>query len=335
MYIVNNYPLAVILCVVTMICWGSWANTQKLASKSWRQELYYWDYVIGVLLLSIFMAFTLGSMGEHGQSFIENIKQVSWGNWLSAFTGGVIFNASNILLTSAISIVGLSVAFPVGVGIGTVFGVVINYIGQPKGNPVILFIGVILLMSAIITDGIAAGKMGGKEEKTMSKKGLLLSIFAGVLISFFYRFVAASMDMDNFESPAPQMATPYTAFFIFALGMFVSNFIFNTWIMKKPVAGSPVTYKDYLGGPFSTHLVGIFGGLVWGLGTALSYIAAGKAGAAVSYALGQGATMIAALWGLLIWKEFKGASKLVNVLLTLMIILFVAGLSAIIIAGNL
>ncbi|MCK9414408.1 MAG: GRP family sugar transporter [Prolixibacteraceae bacterium] len=334
MYIVNSYSLAVILCIVTMICWGSWANTQKLAGKTWRQELYYWDYVIGVLLLSILMAFTFGSIGEHGRGFVEDIQQVSWGNILSAFTGGVIFNASNILLTAAIAIVGLSVAFPVGVGIGLVFGVVINYIGQPKGDPFTLFIGVLLIVTAIIIDGIAAGKMGGTKETGMNKKGLILSIAAGLLISFFYRFVAASMDMDNFESPAPQMATPYTAFFIFSLGMFVSNFLFNTLIMKKPFVGTPIGYREYFKGSFKIHLVGISGGLIWGLGSALSYMAAGKAGAAVSYALGQGATMVAALWGLLIWKEFKGAPKSVNVMLVFMILLFVLGLALIIISGG-
>ena len=334
MYIVNDYTVAVILSIVTMICWGSWANTQKLASKTWRQELYYWDYVIGVLLFSIFMAFTFGSIGDHGRGFMEDIQQVSWGNLLSAFTGGVIFNASNILLTAAIAIVGLSVAFPVGVGIGLVFGVVINYLGQAKGNPVTLFIGVLFIMAAIIIDGIAAGKMGGTKETGMSKKGLILSIMAGVLISFFYRFVAASMDLDNFESPAPQMATPYTAFFIFALGMFVSNILFNTLIMKKPFVGTPVGYGEYFRGSFKKHMVGISGGLIWGLGSALSYMAAGKAGAAISYALGQGSTMVAALWGLLIWKEFKGASKSVNVMLIFMIMLFVLGLALIIISGG-
>lgn len=333
MYIVNNYALAVILTVVTMICWGSWANTQKLVGNTWRQELYYWDYVIGVWIISVFMAFTFGSIGDQGRSFIEDIQQVSWGNALSAFTGGVIFNASNILLTAAIAMVGMSVAFPVGVGIGIVFGVVINYLGQPKGNPVILFVGVLLVMSAIIIDSIAVGKMGGNKENKAGKKGLFLSIIAGVLISFFYRFVAASMDLENFESPAQQMATPYTAFFIFATGMFVSNILFNTIIMKRPFVGIPTGYGEYFRGSFLTHMVGIFGGLIWGLGSALSYMVAGKAGAAVSFALGMGGTLVAALWGLLIWKEFKGASKTVNILLVFMVLLFVLGLATIVISG--
>lgn len=153
-------------------------------------------------------------------------------------------------------------------------------------------------------------------------------------MSFFYRFVAAAMDLNDLESPAPGMATPYTAFFIFAIGFFLSNFLFNTWAMKHPFDGAPVGYKEYFAGKASTHLVGMLGGCVWGLGTALSYIAAGKAGAAVSYGLGQGAPMIAALWGVFMWKEFKGCSKLTRRLLGIMFLFFIAGLSFIILSGG-
>lgn len=332
MFIVNSYGLAVALCVVTMICWGSWANTQKLASKTWRQELYYWDYVIGVLTLSIIMAFTLGSIGDQGRNFVDDIQQASLNNLLSAFAGGVIFNASNILLTASISMIGMSVAFPLGVGIGLVSGVIINYISQPKGDPNMLFFGVALVVVAIILNSLAANKMSAKKEE-MNKKGILLAICAGALISCFYRFVAASMDLDNFANPEPLKLTPYTAFFVFAIGMFISNMLFNTLIMKRPFVGKPVSYKDYFKGGINTHIVGVLGGAIWGLGTVMSYIAAGKAGAAVSYALGQGATMVAALWGLLVWKEFKGASKSINVMLVLMVLLFVIGLGLITFAG--
>ena len=153
-------------------------------------------------------------------------------------------------------------------------------------------------------------------------------------MSFFYRFVAAAMDLNNFESPTTGMATPYTAFFIFAIGIFLSNFLFNTLVMKRPFVGLPVTYKEYFAGKASTHMVGILGGCIWGLGTALSYIAAGKAGAAISYALGQGAPMIAALWGVFIWKEFIGSSKATNRLLGVMFILFIWGLTFIVISGG-
>lgn len=97
MFIVNSYLLAVVLCFVTMLCWGSWGNTQKLAAKTWRYELFYWDYVIGILLFSIILGFTLGSIGEQGRGFTDDLMQVNSRNFWSAFTGGIIFNASNIL----------------------------------------------------------------------------------------------------------------------------------------------------------------------------------------------------------------------------------------------
>ncbi|GAB1416681.1 GRP family sugar transporter [Paludibacter sp.] len=333
MFIINSYSLAVAFSIVTMICWGSWANTQKMASKTWRFELFYWDYVIGILLLSLVMGFTMGSIGDSGRGFIEDLKQVESANFWSAFTGGVIFNIANILLSAAIALAGMAVAFPLGVGIALVLGVIVNFIGEPKGDPAILFIGVALITIAIILNGVAAAKKGS-DESGQSKKGIIVALIAGVLMAFFFRFVASSMDLQNFVSPEVGKATPYSAFFIFALGIFISNFLVNTVVMKKPFVGEPVSYKQYFQGSFNTHLIGVLGGLVWGIGTLFSYIASEKAGPAISYALGQGAPMIAAIWGIFIWKEFKGSTRAINILLALMFVFFIAGLAAIIISGG-
>jgi glucose uptake protein len=333
MFIVNSYSLAVVLCIVTMLCWGSWGNTQKLAGKTWRYELFYWDYVIGILLFSVILGLTLGNHGEAGRGFITDLGQLEFATVLSAFVGGVIFNGSNILLSASVSLSGLSVAFPVGVGLALVLGVFVNYFGTPKGDPFLLFLGVAFVVAALIFNGIAASKNeSGQQQK--SKKGIWLAIVAGVLMSLFYRFVTAAMDMNNFECPEAGKATPYTAFFIFSVGVFVSNFLFNTILMKKPINGTPVSYGEYFSGSFKTHCVGLLGGIVWALGTSLSYIAAGKAGAAISYALGQGAPMIAAFWGVFIWKEFKGSKKTVDILLALMFVLFILGLSLIVVSGG-
>ena len=336
MFIVNSYSLAIILCIVTMFCWGSWGNTLKLAGKSWRYELYYWDYVIGIFLFSIIMGLTLGSFGQHGRPFLADLGQVSTAVVVSAVIGGIIFNGSNILLSASTSIAGMSVAFPLGVGLALVLGVFINYFGAPKGDPTLIFCGVGLIIIALILNGLASAGKGNKStvDKRRSRKGTLLAMFSGVLMSFFYRFVAAAMDLDNFVSPEPGKATPYTAFVLFSLGIVISNLLFNTIAMRRPVEGAPVSYKEYFKGSVSTHSVGIFGGVVWGLGTLLGYIAAGKAGAAISYALGQGAPMIAALWGVLIWREFKGCSKSVTRLLALMFIFFLTGLAFIVAAGG-
>lgn len=336
MFIINSYLLAVVFCFITMMCWGSWGNTQKLAAKSWRYELFYWDYVIGMVLFSLIICFTMGSFGSEGRPFVEDIAQVSLKNVGSIILGGIIFNASNILLSASTSIAGMAVAFPLGVGLSLVLGTIINYIGAPKGDPVILFLGVALIVVAIICNGIASGKVqqNNEEQKKDGKKGIILAVVAGILMAFFYRFVAAAMDLDNFAAPAAGKATPYTAIFIFSLGVLISNFLFNTLVMKRPFVGEPVSYKEYFKGNGKTHLVGMLGGAIWCLGTAFSYIASGKAGAAISYALGQGAPMIAAIWGVFIWKEFKGAKKNVYWLLGLMFLFFIAGLGCIIVSGN-
>ena len=335
MFVVNNYALAVVFCFVTMLCWGSWGNTQKLASKSWRYELFYWDYVIGMVLFTLVVGFTMGSIGSEGRSFLPDLAQADARGVGSVVLGGVIFNASNILLSASVAMAGLSVAFPLGVGLALVLGVVVNYVGAPKGDPVILFLGVALIVAAIVCNGIASGRMQkGAGGNSNSRKGIVLAMVAGVLMSFFYRFVAAAMDLDHFENLTAGMLTPYSALFILSAGVLLSNFVFNTWVMKRPFDGEPVAYRDYFKGSFSTHLVGMLGGAIWCLGTTFSYIAAGKAGAAVSYALGQGAPMVAAVWGVFVWKEFRGAGRSVGWLLAVMFLFFILGLACIILSGG-
>jgi glucose uptake protein len=331
MFIPQSYPLAIILCVVTMLCWGSWGNTQKLAGKSWRFELFYWDYVLGILLFSLLLGFTLGSHGDYGRGFIEDIRQAGPDNIFNAFLGGVIFNASNILLVAAMAIAGMAVAFPVGVGIALALGVIVNYIFAPKGDPVWLFLGVSFIVAAIIIDAVAYRKHSASMQK-VSGKGILLSVAAGVLMSLFYRFVASSM-AGSFEMPEAGKLTPYSAIFFFATGVVISNLLFNYIIMKKPFEGSPLTFSDYGAGSFATHLTGILGGIIWNTGMAMSILASGKAGFAISYGLGQGATLIAALWGVFIWKEFRGATKNVNTLVFLMFAAYLAGLALLVYAG--
>ncbi len=330
MYIIETYPLAVFFCVITMICWGSWANTQKLAAGSWRFELFYWDYVIGILFLSLLFAFTLGSIGEGGRSFIEDLAQADKANIGSAIWGGVLFNAANILLVAAIAIAGMSVAFPVGIGLALVVGVIVNYLDAPVGNVTYMFAGVGLVTLAILLNANAYRKLstttGG-----VSTKGLGLSVVAGLLMGFFYKYVANAMFPD-FNQPIAGKLSPYTAVVFFAIGIFLSNIIFNTLLMRRPFVGTPVSYADYFKGKLKTHLVGVLGGIIWCIGMSFSIIASDKAGPAISYGLGQGATVVAAIWGIYIWKEFKDAPKSVNNLLNIMLICYLIGLALLIFA---
>ncbi|SDM29702.1 GRP family sugar transporter [Siphonobacter aquaeclarae] len=330
MWVVDTYAMAVAGCLVTMLCWGSWANTQKLASTSWRFELFYWDYVWGILLFSLLLAFTAGSNGTEGRSFTDDLAQATRPNLLSAFWGGIVFNVANIVLVAAIAIAGMSVAFPVGIGIALVLGVIVNYLDRPEGQPGLLFGGVALVSMAIWLNARAyrslAGRTGG-----VSARGLLLSVVAGVAMGFFYKYVAAAMATD-FAHPEAGKLTPYTALVLFALGIAASNMLINTYLIYKPVTGAPSSYAAYFRGSGRDHLMGIFGGMIWTLGMALSILASDKAGPAISYGLGQGATIVAAIWGIYIWKEFREAPPSTGRLLKVMLLLYAVGLGLLIAA---
>ena len=325
MFILESYSLAVFFCIITMLCWGSWANTQKLAEKSWRFELFYWDYVIGILIMSLLFAFTLGSNGEQGRSFVSDLQQAENSSIISALLGGVIFNLANILLIAAISIAGMSVAFPVGIGIALIWGVIDNYLKVPSGDPALIFSGVILIAIGIVMNALAYKKLTGSDQR-VSSKGLMISIIAGILMAQFYGFVVDGMIKD-FTAPEAGKLTPYSSIVIFSAGILLSNFLFNTVLMKKPIQGTPVSYADYFSGNFKSHLTGILGGIIWCIGMSFSIIASDMAGPAISYGLGQGAVLVAAIWGVFIWKEFKGAPKGTNSLIYIMFICFFIGLS--------
>ena len=339
MYYCSNYVTAVLLCVVTMFCWGSWGNTQKLAGKTWRFELFYWDYVLGLVIFALLAGFTAGSLGGGPWSFVENMKSSSPSQWVWPFLGGIVFNASNILLSAAIAVAGMSVAFPVGVGLALVGGTVANWFVDGKGNPWLIWTGLAIIVASIVCNALAfkstQNAAGGAADSSTVKKGLALAICAGLLMSWFSPLVNRVVDM-GFANPAPGngMMTPYTAFFVFTLGVLASNFVFNTIMMKKPVSGEPVNGAEWFKGSPFVHLVGILGGSIWATGTLLSFVTAGTAGAAIAYALGQGATLVSALWGILVWREFKGAPKKAGVLNFAMIVLFLAGIALIIAAGQ-
>jgi len=330
MYIVDSYPIAVLFCIVTMMCWGSWANTQKLAYKEWGFPLFYWDYTLGVIILSLIFGLTIGSMGEKGEAFLPNLLAASPRSFLYAVLGGVIFNIANLLLVAAIEIAGMAIAFPIGIGLALVLGVFNNYLPNPEDyQPFFLFLGVALVTVAIIINAMAYKNVSKGSKST---KGILISLVAGILMSFFYRFVADSMSTDLINI-TPGTFTPYSAVFVFSIGIFISNFIFNYYFMKKPVSGNPLTFKMYFQqGTSRLHLVGILGGMIWSLGMMLSIMSGDVAGYAISYGLGQGATLVAAIWGVFVWKEFAGAPKRTNLMLTAMFALFIIGLALIILA---
>jgi len=328
MFTVDSYPLAVLLCVVTMLCWGSWANTQKLASKAWSFQLFYWDYSLGVLILALMLAFTLGSTGTTGRAFLADLAQAG-DKWLGlACLGGVIFNLSNILLVAAIDIAGLAVAFPIGVGLALVLGVITTYWATETGNFPMISAGVIAILLAIILDAIAYRRLS-HESQQLPIKGLVLSVFAGALMGWFYSFVAQSIGtIDPITGRlTPERLSPYTALVLFSVGLFLSNFVWNSFVMRWPFSGPTVSYRDYFEkGNVRLHIIGISGGIIWNLGMGLNLIASSAAGSALSYGLGQGATLVGAIWGVFIWKEFRAGPRGTSGLLAAMFVLYLVGL---------
>ncbi|MEN8227714.1 MAG: GRP family sugar transporter [Bacteroidota bacterium] len=332
MVIIENYSVAVVMCFITMLCWGSWANTQKLATRSWPFQLFYWDYGFGVLIISLIAALTAGSFGAEGRSFFTDLSQAGGQAIWWALLGGIIFNLGNILLVGAVDIAGLAVAFPLAIGLALIIATITNYITNPVGNPWMIFLGIGSVVIALVADAIAYKRLPSDGKKT-PMKGFILSILAGITMGFFYPFVAASMSPD-FTNLEPGKLSPYTAVLFFSVGLVLSSFIFNTLIMARPFAGSRVPFGDYFRkGTPRLHLIGILGGIIWGVGMILSILSAGPAGYAISYGLGaQGGTMVAAIWGIFIWKEFKGAPRNTNTLLAIMFLFYIVGLVLVIAA---
>jgi glucose uptake protein len=331
MVMIESYAVAVVMCFVTMLCWGSWANTQKLATKEWRFQLFYWDYSIGVLLLTLVLALTMGSIGSMGRGFIADIQQADSASIGWAMLGGVVFNLANILLVVAIDIAGMAVAFPVGIGLALVLGVIYNYLPAPEEYKApILFMGVACIAVAIVVNALAYRKLSTDQKATTF--GVVISVLCGIIMSLFFFLVTMAI-AGNMKTPEAGKLTPYTALVFFSVGLFLSNFVFNTIAMKWTVSGEKVAVADYFtkGNP-RLHLVGILGGIIWGVGMSLSMIAGTKAGFAISYGLGQGATLVAAFWGVFIWKEFKAAPKGTNLFLTLMFLFYIVGLILIVYA---
>ena len=336
MFVIQSYRLAVIFCVITMLCWGSWANTQKLAGESWRFELFYWDYVFGMLLMAVIFAFTMGSIGKVGRNFLADVRQADKGNFISAFVGGMVFNAANILLVAAIAVAGMSVAFPVGIGLALVLGVVVNYWAQPKGDPIRLFAGVALIVAAIVLCAWAYSTVAG-QSKGAGVVGLGLAVLCGLLMGFFYRFVAAAMPEpkpENFITMPPGKLSPYSAMVLFSLGVLASQIVFNFANILGALTTVPLATPEYFTGSLWVHLYGILGGMIWAVGMTFSIIAFGRAGPAISYGLGQGATLVAAFWGVFIWREFKEAPSTTTLLILLMFAGYIGGLALIILAGT-
>jgi glucose uptake protein len=300
MFTPQNLSVALLMMITSAVCWGSWANTYK-GVKNYRFELFYWDYAIGIFLISLILGHTMGMTNNGPDNLVNNIHSTGVSNVGYALIGGALFNLANLLLVAAIDMAGLAVAFPVAIGIALVVGVVLSYALQPKGNLAFLALGVACALVAVILDGKAYGSLAAAG-RSISKKSLITCVVSGVLMGLWAPFMAHAMTRG---SPLG----PYSAAIFLTMGALLSCFIWNTYLMKHPLVGEPVSFGGFFHAPASGHLLGLLGGFIWGIGTVFNLVAASFTGVAISYAIGQSAPMVAALWGILVWKEFEGSGS--------------------------
>jgi glucose uptake protein len=309
MFVPHSFGLALLMILTSAICWGSWANTFK-GVKDYRFELFYWDYAFGIFLVALALAFAMGNVPNDSSAFLNNIRLADRSNFISTLAGGAVFNLANLLLVVGIDMAGLAIAFPVSIGIAMVVGVVLSYVLQPKGNAALLAAGVVCAVAAVILDGKAYGSLA-RASKSISRKSIVVCAISGILMGLWAPFVTRAMTQGH-------PLGPYSVGVFFTLGALLSCFLWNVYFMKHPLVGAPVNFSEYFHGPAAGHMLGLLGGFIWGTGTVFNLVASNFTGVAISYAIGQSAPMVAALWGVLAWKEFQGANRQAKTFLGLM-----------------
>ena len=333
MFTVTAYEPAVWILMVTMFCWGSWPNLLRLTSGNWRFELFYWDYAAGLVVASLIIALTLGTYGASGRPFIADFLQADKSYIFSAMAAGILFNIGNLLFVAAINYTGMGVAFPIGGGLGLIIGILTNYLANPKGNPLLLFLGVACILTAILFSSLAHKMANERKNKSTSWKGIMLSVIAGCFFGVFFRLLASSM-ITNFATPEAGRLTLYTALVMFCCGAFLSTIPLNAYFMKYPLAGTKIPVNEYFRGPAKNHLLGVLAGIAWCVGLAGSLLATSPAGSAIAFGLSQGNALVASVWGVFVWKEFKSAGPKVNPVVIIMFIGYIMGLLCMIVSGT-
>ena len=316
MYLPSSYSSALLMMLAGMTFWGSWANTFKL-TRNWRVELFYWDYSIGIFVSSILIGLTMGTFFGQ-QRFIAQLVAADHSAWLYATAAGALWNSGNILLLSGVALVGLAVAFPLSIGLALILGVIGSYLVVPRGSPTLLCLGVAMVFAAIIFNSLAY-RVTATHQGKLSRTGIVVCLAAGLLFSSFGPLVGKALSSSH-------PLGPYGVTFFFTLGALLSTIPLMTYFMRRPIQGTPVNWSDYRQGTPWQHGAGLLGGFFWTLGTTFAFVPASMVGIALAYAIGQANPLIAALWGVFVWHEFRGATARANALLGLMFTLYFGGL---------
>src|SRR3984957_18395516 len=324
-YLPVTFSIAFLMTLTSAVCWGSWANTFKV-TRGYRFELFYWDYALGICLIALVLAFTMGSLRPDGMDFLSNLRTADTANFYYAIAAGAVFNVANVLLVAGIDMAGLAIAFPLSIGIALAVGVILSYLQNPKGNPLLLGIAVVCAIIAVILDGRAykhlnaSREAAGAASSRASRKSIVVCVISGLLMGLFAPIVSHALNTGH-------ALTPYTVGVFFTLGALACCFVFNVYLMRRPLVGAPVAAGGYFRTSAGNHLLGLLGGCIWGLGTVFNFVASSLTGVAISYAIGQSAPMVAALWGVLVWHEFDGAGTAARVNLVLMFVFFISAIA--------
>ncbi len=310
----TTYSSALLLLFISFACLGSWANTFKLTGSRWRYELYYLDFSIGALLLAVVAAYTLGTMG--GDVFTNRMILAGRTAQAWAVGGGVIFNIGNMLLVAAVSLIGMSAAFPLTIGTALV---ITSFFHFRPANLVFLAVGIVLMLLTVTFDGSACGLRNRglakavKDQKrdkaapktSKSSKGIVVGIIGGVALGLFYPVLNRAMAGDLGLGP-------YAGALLFCLGLVASTLVFCLYFMNVAIEGGPLTIKSYFQGKFAQHALGFLGGVICAVGLLSAALALSAPPEilpddSVLFVVPLASVLLAFLWGIIIWREFKSA----------------------------
>ena len=351
MILPTTFEAGVLLLVLSMLCWGSWAATYKLAGK-WRFELYYYDLSAGIALGAAAAAFTFGSLNSSELTFQDNLLIASYRKMAFALGAGLVFNLGNLLLAGAVSITGLSVAFPVCLGTAVIATAIREFALNPQGSMALMLGGAVLVAGAIVVDAYAhvthvdaqaeEAKKAALQIDPRSKpskhkvkppgpaRAIVLSVIGGLL-------VAASHPLLNEGRLGDNGLGPYGTMLLLAAGMLVSTFLYAPFFVNFPVAGEPIQSSAYFKGTARQHLLGLLGGVLVAVAgaaglTGVTVPTLAKIGPILTSLPLHAGAILAAVWGLLAWREFKGAQERARMLLWVALVLYLAGLGMVAIA---
>jgi len=342
MILPQTYPVVLVLMILSMICLGSWVSMFKLAGK-WRFELFYFDFAIGLALAAVIFAFTVGNLGFDGFNFLDDLQHAGKRQWMFGFLAGVIFNFANMMLMAAVSVAGISVAFPMAMAFAMIVGTLMTAISRSGNNMMLMALGCLLLLTSVVVNALAYRFLGlqqheeqaraGQAKSTRrpsSAKGVILSMVSGVLLGSFGPL------LDKARAGEVGLG-PYALGAMFAAGIVLTTPVFNVFFMNLPVEGDPVDFAMFFSTKLTQHLLGLLGGILWFTGVLAAMISGSvpdqiQGGQVLRAILLQSWPLLAALWGILVFRELKGAEGRVKIMSFLMLVLFACGMTMIALA---